>query len=228
MISKREHFLVIGLGRFGSNVASVLYENGHDVLAIDTKMEAVQSIIDQKLVVNAMQVEATDSVSLKKLELDKFTAVVIAIGSSIEDSVLVAATLKDLGVKKIVAKASNTMHGKILEKLGVNTIVYPEAEMGRSLARQLIGLNFLEEFALNEDFSIAEVPLPDKYEGKSLAETDIRSEHRLNILAIRRAGGDFSVSPTPQTTLQPDDYILVIGTHQDIEEFSHPKLQGKS
>lgn len=228
MIGKKESFLVIGLGRFGSNLASVLYEHGHDVLAIDSKMEAVQSIIDQKLVVNAMQVEATDPVSLKKLDLEKFSSVIIAIGSSIEDSVLVAATLKDLGVKKILAKASNTMHGKILEKLGVNTVVYPEAEMGRSLARQLIGLNFLEEFALNDDFSIAELPLPEKYEGKSLAETDIRSEHKLNILAIRRSGGDFSVSPTPQTTLQHDDYILVIGTHKDIEEFNNPELQAQS
>jgi trk system potassium uptake protein len=228
MASKRENFLVIGLGRFGSNVASVLYENGHDVLAIDSEMSAVQSIIDQKLVVNAIQVEATDPVSLKKLELEKFTAVIIAIGSSIEDSVLVAATLKDLGVKKVVAKANNNMHGKILEKLGVDTIVYPEAEMGRSLARQLIGLNFLEEFALNEDFSIAELPLPEKYDGMSLVETDIRSEHKLNILAIRRSGGDFSVSPTPQTILQHDDHILVIGTHKDIEEFTNPKLQAKS
>lgn len=219
MIDKKDNFLVIGLGRFGSNVASILYDNGHDVLAIDESMEAVQSMIDQKLVVNAMQIDATDPNSLKKLEIEKFSAVVIAIGSCIEDSVLVAATLKDLGVQKVVAKASSSMHGKILEKIGVDKVVYPEAEMGRSLARELLGLTFLEEYALNESFSIAEVHLPTIYEGKSITETDIRKTHRLNILAIRRAGGHFSVSPTPQTTLQHDDYLLVIGNHDDIEQF---------
>ncbi len=219
MISKKENYLVIGLGRFGSNVAKILYENGHDVLAIDSDKEAVQSIIDQKLIMNAMHLNAIDSTSLKRLEIDKFSAIVIAIGSSIEDSVLIAANLKELGVENIVAKASSTMHGKILEKIGVKTIVYPEAEMGRSVARKLLGLNFLEEFALNENFSIAELALPKSYQGVSLAETNIRSKHRLNILAIRRSGGHFSVSPSPQTTLQDGDYILVIGTHDDIEAF---------
>lgn len=219
MLEKKQNFLVIGLGRFGSNVAHVLYENGHDVLAVDSRSGEVQSVIDQKLVANAMQLDCTDSNSLKKLDLEKFDAAIVAIGSSIQDSVLVAANLKELGVNKVVAKASNTMHGKILEKIGVNTIVYPEAEMGRSVARQLLGLNFLEEFALNENFSIAEIPLPKQYMGQTILETDIRSEHHLNILAIRRAGGHFSVSPSANTSLQKDDYLLVIGTGEDIGNF---------
>jgi trk system potassium uptake protein TrkA len=166
----KSNFLVIGLGRFGQNVAQVFYENGQDVLAVDKDMSRVQSIIDQKVVSNAIQLDAIDASSLQKLELDKFDAVVIAIGSSIEDSVLVAATLKELGVKKIIAKASNSMHGKILEKIGVDNIVYPEAEMGSRVAKQLIGLNFLEEFALNENFSIAELLLPFKYAGMNIKE----------------------------------------------------------
>lgn len=221
MIGKKENYLVIGLGRFGSNVAKVLYDNGHDVLAIDSDKECVQSVIDQKIIMNAMQLNAIDSTALKRLEIDKFDSVVIAIGSSIEDSVLVAANLKEMGIENIVAKASSTMHGKILEKIGVGTIVYPEAEMGRSVARKLLGLNFLEEFALNDKFSIAEVELPKCYQAVSLAETNIRSKHGLNILAIRRAGGHFSVSPSPQTTLQDGDYVLVIGTHDDIEAFQN-------
>lgn len=216
---KKENFLVIGLGRFGSNVAKVFYENGHDVLAIDNSMDAVQRTIDGKILSNAVQLDATDSNCLKKIEIDKFAAVIVAIGSSIEDSVLITANLRELGVKKIIAKASTEMHGKILEKLGVEKIVYPEAEMGRSLAKQLLGLNTLDEFALSEDISIAEVALPKDFHGKSLSETNIRSSFGLNILAIRRAGGDFSLTLTPQTTLQPDDYLLVIGNHTDIERF---------
>ncbi|MDA0772225.1 MAG: TrkA family potassium uptake protein [Cyanobacteria bacterium] len=219
MLEKKQNFLVIGLGRFGSNVAKVLYENGHNVLAVDSGACEVQSVIDQKLVADAIQLDCTDANSLKKLDLDKFDAAVVAIGSSIEDSVLVAANLKEFGVNKVVAKASSTMHGKILERLGVDTIVYPEAEMGRSVARQLLGLNFLEEFALNENFSIAELALPKKYAGQTILETDIRSKHHLNILAIRRAGGHFSVSPSASTSLQKDDYLLVIGTGEDIGNF---------
>jgi trk system potassium uptake protein TrkA len=216
---QKENFLVIGLGRFGSNVAKVLYENGHDVLGVDDSIDAVQTVIDAKLINNAMQLDATDSNSLKKIEIEKFAAVIVAIGSSIEDSVLVTANLRELGVKKIIAKASTEMHGKILDKLGVEKIVYPEAEMGRSLAKQIIGLNTLDEFALSEDISIAEVMLPKEFHGKSLSETNIRSSYGLNILAIRRAGGDFSLTLTPQTTLQPDDYLLVIGHHLDIDRF---------
>ena len=216
---ERGNYLVIGLGRFGKNVAATLYENGHDVLAIDQSMENVQSSIDEKLVANAMQLDATDMSTLQKLELDKFDSVIIAIGTNIEDSVLIAATLKDLEVKNIVAKASNATHGKILERIGVNTLIYPEAEMGKRVAKQLIGLSFLEEFALSENFSIAEVHLPKKYTTMSLADTDIRSDHHLNVLAIRRAGGQFNVSPTPKTSLQKNDSLLVLGTHEDIENF---------
>lgn len=216
---KKLNFLVIGLGRFGSNLAKVLYENGHDVLAIDESMDAVQKTIDTKVVNNAMQLDATDSNSLKKFEIEKFEAVIVAIGSSIEDSVLITANLRELGVKKIIAKASTEMHGKILEKLGVEKIVYPEAEMGRSIAKQILGLNTLDEFALSENISIAEIALPKEFHGKSLSETNIRSSYGLNILAIRRSGGEFSLTLTPQTTLQPDDYLLVIGNHDDIERF---------
>ncbi|MBT6844065.1 MAG: TrkA family potassium uptake protein [Candidatus Melainabacteria bacterium] len=219
MLERKQNFLVIGLGRFGSNVAKVLYENGHDVLGVDNEASEVQSIIDQKLIADAIQLDCTDANNLKKLDLDKFDAAVVAIGSSIEGSVLVAANLKEFGVNKIIAKASSTMHGKILERLGVDTIVYPEAEMGRSVARQLLGLNFLEEFALNDNFSIAELALPKKYAGQTMLETDIRSEHHLNILAIRRSGGHFSVSPSANTSLQKDDYLLVLGTGEDIGNF---------
>ena len=218
-MAKKQNFLVIGLGRFGTNVAKVFHENGHDVLGIDNNMEAVQRAIDAKMIDNAMQVDAKDSISLKKVEIDKFAAVIVGIGSSIEDSVLITANLRELNVKKIIAKASTEIHGKILEKLGVDKVVYPEAEMGRSLAKQVLGLNQLDEFALSENISIAEISLPKVFHGKSLAETNIRSDYNLNILAIRRAEGSFSVTLTPQTSLHDDDYLLVIGTHDDIENF---------
>ncbi len=216
---EKGNYLVIGLGRFGKNVAATLYENGHDVLAIDNDMSVVQAAIDEKVVANAMQLDATDMSTLQKLELEKFDSVVIGIGTDIEDSVLIAATLKDLGVVNIVAKASNNIHGRILERIGVETLIFPEAEMGNRVGKQLIGLSFLEEFALNENFSIAELHLPKQYSGLTLAETDIRSDHHLNVLAIRRAGGQFNVSPTPKTALQKQDSILVLGTHEDIDTF---------
>lgn len=219
VIKEKSNFLVIGLGRFGSNVARELYENGHDVLAIDNDMSAVQHIIDAKYVSNAMQCDAIDAAALRKLEIEKFAAVILAIGTNIEDSVLIAANLKELTANKVIAKASTSLHGRILEKIGVDIVVYPEAEMGKTVARQLLGMNFLEKFALSENFSIAEIPLPERYAGEQLAKTDIRSDYHLNVLAIRRAGGHFNVSPTPKTSLQKDDSILVLGSHENIDNF---------
>lgn len=215
----KSSFMVIGLGRFGTNVAHTLFQEGHDVLAVDMDMNRVQAIVDEKKVTDAIQLDAIDSTSLRKLELEKFESIIVAIGSSIENSVLISANLKELGYENIVAKACNNLHGKILEKIGVKNIIYPEAEMGRRVAKQVLGLSFLEEYALSDTFSIAEVPLPEKYFGQAISESNIRSEHHLNILAIRRAGGHFSVSPTPKTNLHKDDYLLVMGTHNDIEVF---------
>jgi trk system potassium uptake protein len=215
----KKTYMVIGLGRFGSNVASTLYAEGHEVLAVDTDMSRVQSIVDEKLVEDAVQIDAIDSNALRKLELEKFEAIIVAVGSSIESSVLITANLKELGYENIIAKASNALHGKILEKIGVKKIIYPEAEMGRRLAKQILGISFLEEFALSDTFSIAEVALPEKYCGKAIVDSNIRSDYHLNILAIRRAGGHFSVSPNPKTNLQKEDHLLVMGTHDDIDIF---------
>ncbi|NQY79611.1 MAG: TrkA family potassium uptake protein [Candidatus Caenarcaniphilales bacterium] len=216
---EKKNYLVVGLGRFGSNVAAAFYNNGHDVLAVDRDINVVQNVIDQKLLENAMQIDGIDLNSLQRLNLDRFEAVIVSVGTSIEDSLLICATLKELGVSKVVAKASSQMHGRILEKIGVDLIVYPEAEMGRRVANQLMGLNFLDEFPLTENFSISEISLPKIYNDKTLSESKIRSDYHLNILAIRRAGGHFSISPSPATTFQDADHILVIGTHDDIENF---------
>jgi trk system potassium uptake protein TrkA len=221
---EKKNFLVIGLGRFGSNVARSFYQNGHEVVALDQDMNVVQNAIDGYWLENAIQTDAIDANSLQKLQLDSFDAVVVSVGTSIENSLLICATLKDLGVKKVVAKASNQMHGRILEKIGVTDIVYPEAEMGKRIANQLMGLSFLDEFPLSENFSISEVNLPSKYYEKTLAEAQIRVDYHLNILAIRRAGGHFSVSPVASTVFQQGDNILVIGTHDDIESFK--KIDG--
>ena len=107
MLDRKQNFLVIGLGRFGSNVAQVLYENGHDVLAIDSSANHVQSVIDKKIIADAMQLDCTDANALSKLGLEQFDAAIVAIGSSVEGSVLAAANLKELGVNKILAKASD-------------------------------------------------------------------------------------------------------------------------
>ena len=216
---EKKSFLVIGLGRFGSNVSSAFFSNGHDVLAVDRDINVVQNVVEQRTVENAIQIDGIDSNSLRRLDLERFAAVIVSVGTSIEDSLLICATLKELGVQKIVAKASNQMHGSILEKIGVDLIVYPEAEMGRRVANQLMGLNFLDEFPLTENFSISEISLPKTYVSKTLAESKIRSDYHLNILAIRRSGGHFSISPSAATTFQQDDQILVIGTHDVIEKF---------
>ena len=208
---------VIGLGRFGQSVAISLTELGCDVLAIDSDMKRVEAIA--KTVTHAVQVDATDEENLKALGLKDFDAVVLATGKYVQDSILSALIIKEMGVVNIIAKASSELHKRALEKIGVNKVVYPERESGIKLAHSLLSMNLVEFLDISQDYQIAEIIIQDKCDGKTLKEADIRNRYGVNVLAIRVAD-KLNVSPQADDLLHKGDMLVALGSNIDLRNFS--------
>ena len=201
-------YIVVGLGRFGTQVARKLYELGCEVLAIDNSAAKVQQVSND--VTHAVVGDARDKEVLKALGAKDFDCAVIAIGDSLADSVLATMNLKELGVPKVVCKASDETHRQVLKKLGADQVVIPEQENADRLARSLASRNVLDYIELSDDYGIVEVPAPSSWLDKSLIELNVRAKLGVNILAIRR-GGEITVSPSADFRIIQNDILVVLG-----------------
>jgi len=211
-----ESFAVIGLGRFGSSVARVLFNMGYEVLVMDENPEKVQQL--NHLSTHAVQADSTDERALKELGIRNFDVVVVAIGNDIQASILTTLILKELGVKKIVAKAQNERHGKVLYKIGADKVVYPEYDMGLRVAHNLISPNVLDFVELSKEFSAAELTVSSDMVGKTLAQLNVRARFGVNVIAIKN-NGTFNISPSAKDVLQKDDVLIVLGHNDDLKRF---------
>ncbi len=207
-------FAVIGLGRFGASIAGTLHRMGYEVLAVDEDEDRVQEIMDQ--VTHAVQADALDEEVLKTLGLRNFDLVIVAIGQDIQASILVTVMLKDLGVKSVVAKAQNDLHGRVLERVGADQVVYPERDMAVRVAQHLVSGNVLDYIELSPEYSILEMVTPDEFAGKALGNIDLRNRHRVSVMAIKR-GEDIIVAPGGQELIQAKDVLVVIGANEDLK-----------
>lgn len=214
---KSKEFAVIGIGRFGENLIKELVKMGHEVLAIDLDEVRVNDAAD--FATHSVQADTMDANVLKTLGIRNFDAVIVAIGDNIQSNILTTIVLKELGVHKVIAKAKNSMHGKVLEKIGADMVIYPERDMAIKLARTLVSQNFLEQIQLSSDYSIIELYCPALFINKSLIENEIRKKWGLNVLAIRR-GEDVSVSPKPDDKLLQGDILVVLGNNKDLKDLS--------
>jgi trk system potassium uptake protein TrkA len=178
----KKQYAVIGLGRFGQSVALTLSSLGHDVLVIDNNEHLVQEIAED--VTHAVQVDARDEAALKQLGIRNFDVVVVAISQDIESSILITVILKDLGVKMVVAKAQNQLHGKVLEKVGADKVVFPEKDMGVRLVHNLVSPNILDFIELHPDYSIMEVIAPKSFVNKTLGQLNLRAKYNLSVLGL--------------------------------------------
>lgn len=210
-------FLIIGLGRFGRSVARKLCELGNEVLVIDRDTDAVQHIAED--VTHAIVGDATDGAVLRAAGARNFDCAVVAVASSIEDSVLTTALLKEAGVPHVIAKARSDLHRLVLQRVGADETVFPEEEMGVRLARTLSTQNFLDFVSVTEEFSIAELPVPEKWVGKTLIELNVRARHGVTVLATRPKDSEkLSLSPDPAAPLASDLVLVMIGTNEDLEK----------
>lgn len=201
-------FVVVGLGRFGSQVARRLCQQGCEVLAIDSDSDLVQQVSDD--VTQAVVGDARDKGVLRALGVKDFACGIVAIGDSLADSVLATMNLKELGVPYIVCKAHDETHREVLKKLGADRVVIPEQENADRLAKSLSSLNVLDYIELSEDYGIIEVPAPGVWQDKSLIELNVRAKLGLNILAVKR-DGCITVSPAADYRIAAGDVLVVLG-----------------
>ena len=210
-----KQFVVIGLGRFGSSVATTLAEKGYDVLAIDQKEELVEEI--SNVVTHAVQADATDEDALKSLGVNNFDIGIVSIGDNIHGNILATLILKELGVPNVVVKAQDSMHGKLLSKIGADKVVYPERDMGSRVANNLISANVLDHIELAPGYNIAEVIASDSLIGSSLQELDLRQKFGVNVLAIKTDEG-INISPDASDILDSGDVLVIMGREENIEQ----------
>lgn len=213
---KSDSVVVVGLGRFGSGVAHSLTEMGHDVLGIDSDADAVQAQTGR--LAHVVQADATDIETLKQLGAGDFRHAVVGIGQNLEASVLTILNMSQLGVKDIWAKANSQQHGRIAERIGAHHVVYPEFEMGERVAHLVTGkmIDFIE---FEDGFAIAKTRTPREAQGKTLAESGVRTKHGVTIVGIKRRHLDF-IYAQADTMVQPGDFLIVAGPTSAIERFA--------
>lgn len=213
-MKKTKQFAVIGLGRFGTSVASTWHKMGYEVLAIDSSHERVQEFSDE--VTHVVQADTTDEDALLALGIRNFDVVVVAIGEDIQSNLLTTLQLKELGIPLIVAKARNALHGKMLQKIGADRVIYPERDMGQRVAHNLVSSNVLDYIELSPDISIVEVSVPQTLVGKTLAETDLRAKYEINVVAIKREE-QLIIPPLPSERFKSKDVLIVVGGIRGIQ-----------
>jgi len=214
---KTKQFLVIGAGRFGLSVARSLYNQGHDVMVMDNDEEKVQQYSNE--VTNAVKADASSESCLKAIDVKHFDTVVLAIGDDMQASIMAAILLIELKAKRIVAKARTELHGKVLDKVGVNQVVFPERDMGQKLARSLIAPTIIDMIELSDDYSVVEVNAPENMVGKSLKEINLRARYGISIIALRRNSGNKTIiSPVAEEIINKEDIIVAIGKNKYLKK----------
>ena len=208
-------YIVIGLGRFGSEVARQLCAQNQEVLAMDTSSELVQSVSPE--VTHAVMGDSRDKDVLRALDAGSFDCAVVAIGGDLAASVLTVMNLKELGVPEIVCKAHDETHRRVLEKLGADRVVIPEKENAIRLARSLSSVNVLDYIELSAECGIIEVPAPASWYGKTLVELQVRAKLGVNIIAIRHSG-KITVSPAANYAICEGDIMVVVGDNRSLEK----------
>ncbi|MFC4075844.1 potassium channel family protein [Salinithrix halophila] len=210
-----KQFAVIGLGRFGSSVAKTLHDMGYEVMAIDKDPQQVQAF--SQIVSHAVEADSTDEHALRALGIRNFDVVVVSIGEDIQSSIMTTLVLQELGVKKVVVKARNDLHGKVLYKIGAHKVVYPERDMGVRAVHNLISPNILDYIELADDYSIIEMSAGKFFAGKTLEEIDIRAQFGCNVMAIK-SGPHINIAPLADDTIHEGDILVMIGHNNDLKK----------
>ena len=219
MVDKIPHdapVLVIGLGRFGAACAGELDRLDREVLAIDDNSDLVQKWSDR--VTHTVQADAKNIEALRQIGAQDFSVAVVAVGSSIEASVLITANLVDLKIPQIWAKAVSQSHGKILARVGASHVIYPEREAGERVAHLVSG-RMLDFIQFDDDFALVKMYPPKPIRGLNLTESGVRTKYRITVVGVKSPGKPFTYA-TADTVVSNHDLIIVSGTSADIERFA--------
>lgn len=215
--TEKKQYVVIGLGRFGRSVAIHLEANGCTVLAIDKSERYVNFV--SEYVTRAMCMDMTDEDAVAELGLGNFDGAIVTIGEDTNAAIFAIICAKEQGVKRVIAKASDEMQGKIFTKVGADEIIYPEREMGCHLAKNLAFGNFLDAVELTADYSIAEISVINQWVGKSLKELNVREKYHVNVIAVKR-GGQLEISPPADRSFLAEDVLVILGKNEVLKKLS--------
>lgn len=204
--------IVLGLGRFGSQVATKLFESGIYVTVVDKDYDKVEKIASS--VSNAVQADIREEQALKSLGISNYDVAIIATGTDLESSIEATLICKDSGVEKVIAKAKSLVHARILKKIGVDQIVFPELDTGERLARSIAGSNLLELIEISNDYSLIEVKAHKDWIGKSLVELDFRNKYKMTVIGAKR-NKNMNMDLRPNFVIEEGDVLFIIGNSEN-------------
>ena len=208
-------FIMLGMGTFGSALATKLAANGCQVTGVDAKRERLDLL--KNVLHEAVIGDSTDREVLENLPIRDATAVFISLGETISQSLLATLHVKELGARNVIVKGVTKEHGKILEHLGVDRVVFPEEEVARELADRMTWPNVLDYLPIDPEYSVAEVAMPSSLSGKNLAEANLRSRIGVHVMGIKDVmKGKFEMFPDGKTRLLEDQVLLVVGREKEI------------
>jgi trk system potassium uptake protein TrkA len=221
---------VIGLGNFGSTVARELTDKGAKVIAIDKNRDRVEAI--KESVSYAATLDSIEQAALKSVGIQDVDIAVVCIGDDIEANLLTTLLLKKIGVKKVWARAISPLQQEILRTLEVDEVVSLEEEMGRIVARSLVSPSIKKHIPISRDHSLVEIEVPERFVGKTIRDADIREKYHINIAALKKKtpsidgrgerifAESIDVAPSPDTTLEAEDVLLIVGSEESIRKFT--------
>jgi len=211
-------FVVVGLGRLGVSIVGTLDSLGHEVLAIDSREGVVQDLADDLPDVHLVAADATDEDAMRGLNVDGFDAAAVMMGENhVEAGILATATLKEIGVPRLVARATSSVHARVLEKVGADRVIRPERHLGEQLARTMASPVLLDYIDLGEDEALIEAQVPREWLDKSLAELDLSRRMGLMVVALKPKGGPGTL-PQAETVLHQGDVLVVGGSKKDLDK----------
>lgn len=207
--------LLIGLGRFGKNIAMKLNELSQEVMAVDKREDRVEEVLPY--VTNAQIGDSTNENFLRSLGVGNFDVCIVAIGNDFQGSLETTSLLKELGGKLVVSRAARDVQAKFLLRNGADEIVYPEKQLAAWTAIRYSANHILDYIELDDDYAIFELAVPDEWIGRTVGEINIRKKYNINIMALKR-GGKMELTVTPETYFDGDEAILVLGHNKDIQK----------
>ena len=211
-------FIVLGLGKFGMSVAKTLCELGYEVLGVDEDEKLVNEF--SRRISHAVQADITSEDFLRSIDIKKFDAAIVAVGSNIQTSIMVTVLLKELSAKYILVKAQDDFAERILYKIGADKVILPEKDIGVKVARNLASNNFFDIIEISNDYSIISVSPPKSWYGKTLGEIGARVKYGINVLAVK-GGEKTSIIPDANTIIEEDSVVTVMGMNNDLKRFSY-------
>lgn len=214
-------FLVIGLGRFGKSCAKALFEMGYEVMGVDRDEILIQEF--SNYLTYGVAIETISEDFLKSVDVKRFDAVIIAIGSHMEANIMTTLLAKELKAKYILAKAQDEFQTKLLYKIGADKVVCPEKDMGRKAASSVAFENFSDMLEISNDFSVIKIQAPDAWVGKNVEDLDLKARHGLSILAIKHINDENVEIPNEMSLIQRNDALAVMGSNADLRRIYSSK-----